>query len=102
MMEREFILDLNIDQDHEPAAQIADGRHVEVTSQNCRTAAGIKEEIRLLLFGSDILDLECFSGQPAQLFGVSAAGLSLSLGIVGVKEEKRLQRSGVESCGWHQ
>jgi len=44
--------------------------------------AGVNKEIGLLLFGGDIPDLECFSGQPAQLTGASAAGLGLSLDIV--------------------
>ncbi len=54
-----------------------------------------------VLFCRNIFDLECFFGQPAQLIGVSAAGFSLSLDIVGVKDEKGFRGSGVESCRYH-
>jgi hypothetical protein len=54
------------------------------------------------LFCCHIFDLECFFGQPAQLIGVSAAGLSLSLDIVGEKEEEGLRGGGMNFGGCYQ
>lgn len=64
--------------------------------------AGVNKEIRLVLFCCQPFDLECLSGQPAQLIGVSAAGFGLSLDIIGVKEEKGVRRGGVKSGGCQQ
>lgn len=64
--------------------------------------AGVNKEMWLVLFCCHAFDLECFFGQPAQLIGVSTAGLSLSLDIVGEKEEEGLRGGGVESCGYCQ
>lgn len=56
---------------------------------------GVNKEIRQLLFCCNIFYLECFLGQSAQLIGMSATGLSLSLYIVGEKEEEGLRGSGM-------
>lgn len=61
--------------------------------------AGVNKEVRFLLLGGKGFYLECFSGQPAQWIGVSATRLNLSLDIIGVKEKKGLQESGVEAYG---
>jgi hypothetical protein len=51
-----------------------------------------------VLFGGNALDLECFFGQPAQLIGVSPAGLGLSHYIVGVEEQKGFHGCRVQFC----
>jgi hypothetical protein len=55
-----------------------------------------------VLFAGNAGDLECFFGQPAQLAGVSAAGLGLPQDIVGVEEQKGFQGSRVQFRSGHE